>query len=72
MSSNLRQEIESKVTGGDERQDILEKLTALEKSENSPSYKQRYTDFIAAAANHMTLIAPFVPALTELLHKVLQ
>jgi hypothetical protein len=69
--SNLRQEIESRVPEGAERQDMLERLTALEKADNTPSFKQRYIDFIAAAANHMTLIAPFIPALTELLSKAL-
>jgi hypothetical protein len=56
---------------GDEKQDILERLATLEKSINSPSFRQQYTEFISAAANHMTLIAPFIPALTEILHKVL-
>ena len=69
--ATLRQEIESKVPAGDERKDILDKLQALEQSENSPSFKQRYTEFISAAANHMVLIAPFIPALTEMLHKAL-
>jgi len=63
--------IESGVRGGNERATILEKLTALEQTQGSSSYAQRYSEFIAAAANHMTLIAPFIPALTELLHKVL-
>jgi hypothetical protein len=69
--SNLRQQIEAQVPDGDEKQDILDKFTALQQAENTSSFKQRYTDFIAAAANHMALVAPFIPALTEMLHKVL-
>jgi hypothetical protein len=67
--ANLRQEIESKVPAGDEQKDILGRLSALEQAHNSPSIVQRYTEFIAAAANHMQLIAPFIPALTEMLQK---
>jgi hypothetical protein len=59
------------VSDGEERADILEKLTALEQSQNSPSFGKRYTEFVAAAANHMILLSPFIPALTELLHKTL-
>ncbi len=68
----LQQRIESGVPEGDERLKILDALTVLRESHGKPSFAQRYTDFIAAAANHMTVIVPFVPALTEMLHKVLK
>jgi len=70
--ASLRQEIESHVPSGEEQTDILSRLVALEQSQSSPSFKQRYIDFIAAAANHMTFIAPFIPALTEMLQKALK
>jgi hypothetical protein len=60
------------VPDSDEKKGSPEKISAMEKSENSASFKDRYTDFIAAAANHMALIAPFVPAPSEMLQKVLQ
>ena len=69
--SNLRQELTSRVTASDELKDILEKLALLEKAQASPSFASRYSEFISASANHMTLIAPFIPALTEMLHKAL-
>ena len=68
----LRQKIESGVAEGDERNDILEKLKALEKDQNSPSFSKRYTEFMAVAANHIQVICPFIPALTEMLHKILR
>ena len=34
-----------------------------------PSFGKRYSDFIASAANHMTLVAPFIPALKEILSR---
>jgi hypothetical protein len=68
----LQQRIESGVPEGDERRKILDALTVLRESHGKPSFAQRYTDFMAAAANHITVIVPFIPALTEMLHKVLK
>ncbi|HTS41477.1 MAG TPA: hypothetical protein VMH84_13170 [Xanthobacteraceae bacterium] len=46
-------------------------LTAIERMErgvgNRPALLQAYQDFMSSAANHMTVIAPFLPALTKLL-----
>jgi acylphosphatase len=67
--ANLRQEIESQIPAGEQRTEILEKLFALEQAQNSPSFAQRYTEFIAAAASYVTIITPFIPALTEMLQK---
>jgi len=68
----LQQRIESGVPEGDERRKILDALTVLRESHGNPSFAKRYTDFMAAAANHITVIVPFIPALTEMLHKVLK
>jgi hypothetical protein len=70
--TSLRQKITSDVPAGDERDEILERLTQLEKTQNSPTFAQRYTEFISVAANHMALIAPFIPALTEMLNNALK
>ena len=67
--ANLRQEIESKIPAGEQRTEILERLSALEQAQNSPSFAERYTQFIAAAANYVTILTPFIPALTEMLQK---
>jgi hypothetical protein len=67
----LRGRIESEIAGEDERRKILAALTALQESHGKPPFAQRYTDFIATAANHITVVAPFIPALTEMLHKAL-
>jgi hypothetical protein len=68
--ANLRQTLQSGVPEGAERTDILARLTALEQAQGSKSFVQHYTEFIAAAANHMQLVGPFIPALTEILQKV--
>jgi hypothetical protein len=69
--TDLRKQIESGIPVGEEQKDILERLTALEQAKESRSFAQQYSEFIGAAANHMTLIAPFIPALAEMLQKTL-
>jgi hypothetical protein len=50
-----------------EKTRLLAELKQLSAEVGKPSYLQRYQRFIAAAADHMTLLAPFIPALTHLL-----
>ena len=69
--TDLRQRIAEGVPAGDEQADILDRLSALEQAQGTPSFGKRYSDFIASAANHMVLIAPFIPALTELLSRTI-
>ncbi len=67
----LREKVCSEIPAGDQQADILGRLDALEQAQNTPSFAVRYTDFISSAADHMTLIAPFIPALTEMMQKAL-
>lgn len=50
-----------------ERTVWLNSFNDLKDSVNSESYVQKYKEFITTAADHMTLIAPFVTFLTGLL-----
>jgi hypothetical protein len=69
--ASLREEIKSRISEGEEQQSILDRVAALEQAQGSTSFAQRYAEFVSTAANHMTLIAPFIPALTEMLQKTL-
>lgn len=40
---------------------------AAAQARNDGSFKEKYQNFMAAAADHVTIIAPFLPALTKLL-----
>jgi hypothetical protein len=64
---NLREHINENVLDQTDRGELLERVSALEKATDKQTFLERYQAFIGAAANHMTLIAPFVPALTQLL-----
>jgi hypothetical protein len=69
--ADLRKQIESGVPAGDEQKDVLEKLTAMEQAHNSPTFGRRMSEFVSAAANYMTIIGPFIPALMEMLQRTL-
>jgi hypothetical protein len=70
--ASLKREITSHIPAGNGQDEILDRLAQLEKAQSSPTFAQRYTEFISVAADHMTLIAPFVPALTEMLQNALR
>jgi hypothetical protein len=42
-------------------------LDALEKAKGEKSFLTHYQEFIAVAADHMTLLCPFIPALTQMI-----
>jgi len=64
----LREAFQEQVGDAQERERILARLDALEHEHNAPSAFQRYVDFMAAAANHATIIGPYLPALAQLIH----
>jgi hypothetical protein len=50
-----------------DRDSILERVERLEKAQGSSGFVAAYQNFIASAADHMTIFAPFIPALTAML-----
>lgn len=50
--------------------EIKERIRDLENSVGTKSFVEKYNAFIQSAANHMTLFAPFIPALTKLLSQI--
>jgi len=50
-----------------EQEKLLELIERMERSQKTPAFKDDYMAFINAAAAHMTILAPFIPALTILL-----
>jgi hypothetical protein len=74
MFAGMRRAVETGVKDETERKAILAAQVKLEKAfkgdENGRSgaaFGVAYQEFIAAAANHMTIVAPFIPALTKYL-----
>ncbi|MCY1367052.1 hypothetical protein D9M69_539680 [compost metagenome] len=50
-----------------QRSEIEFSVNEMEKAHGSNDFLQKYQSFITAAANHMTVLAPVLPALTSLL-----
>jgi hypothetical protein len=46
---------------------LLAKVEDLKQAEGSSGFVEKYKDFIQNAANHMSVISPFIPALTSLI-----
>lgn len=66
LFQELRQAVEAGLSG-EERTSLLERVAALEASLGKPSFLTEYKELMQAAANHATIIAPFLPALAGLL-----
>lgn len=51
----------------EEREAISASIDGMESAHNSPNFLDKYKEFMAVAADHATLFAPFFPALAGLL-----
>ena len=60
LEATIRDQIEAS-------QDLVAIVGELKQSAGTPRYTKEYQRFIAAAANHISIIGPFIPALTQLL-----
>jgi hypothetical protein len=68
----IRRKIESCLPEGCEKAIILRGFMALEDARDVKSFVVRYTAFLSAAANHIFLFTPCIPALTEMVNKALR
>lgn len=50
-----------------DKDEVVTAIMDMEKSYNQPNLKEKYYKFIEVAANHMSLFAPFIPMLTEMI-----
>lgn len=65
--SGLREAISQASIEASQKSALLESAERLQQSVGTGGFVQTYKSFMQAAANHMTVIAPFVPALTALI-----
>lgn len=65
--SGIREALTQGVPDDSERTSILGKLDALEQSLHNQDFLSKYQAFMNAVASHMTIILPFIPALTQML-----
>lgn len=67
---SLMEDLRKKAAGLDNEANIVQAINDMENHIGKPSFKEKYNSFIQSAANHMTLFAPFIPALTTLLTSI--
>jgi hypothetical protein len=63
----LRAALEAQVQDAEARGRLLARLEELEQAQGKPSLGERYVRFMAAAADHATVLGPYLPALAQLL-----
>lgn len=69
--ADLRKAIDTAVADSVERTAIHERLTELEQATDRKTGWERYAAFMAVAADHMTVILPFLPFLHDHIGKLL-
>lgn len=64
--SKVRQAVRDSVEDNQEREALLTALDEMETAKDASSLGAAYQKLIASASNHMTVIAPFLPALGQM------
>jgi len=67
LFDRIREAIGKSVQDGEMLKNLQEKVTELEKTQGTTGFMARYQEFMALAANNMTILAPFIPALSQML-----
>jgi len=63
----LREAIQTELLSTPEYQQLLESVQELENAIGKKDFAHKYASFMALAADHITVLCPFIPALTQLL-----
>lgn len=66
--SQMRDVIKTQVLPEDQAR-LLERLAALEEASYKPTFGEQWIQFRAAAADYMTILLPFVPALMDIISR---
>lgn len=67
LFAEMRRTLDDASISSDEKTAILAGIDAMDASAGSPSFGQRYAEFMQNAANHVAVFQPFFPALSQLL-----
>jgi hypothetical protein len=65
--SELAEALRRNVAQDDARDRLITLVEDMRSGASKGTFKETYQKFITAAADHMTIVAPFLPALTQLL-----
>lgn len=63
----LRNAIQAKLETSPDGEQLLARVNELEQAKGGQSFARKYAEFMELAANHMEVLGPFIPALTQFL-----
>lgn len=64
--NELRESVSKNIEDKVFKEEILNLIEKLEQSQKTPNFIQYYQEFISLMANQITIISPFIPALTQM------
>ena len=67
LFEKLQAAIQQSVTDPRLSENLSAKVTELQQAQGSADFVAKYREFMALAADHITVLAPFIPALSQLL-----
>lgn len=67
LFDKIRNQLKSNIEDETERKELRELVNQLENSQGTGKFNEMYTKFITSAANHMSVISPFIPALSQMI-----
>ena len=67
LFSAIRKAVEDGTIEPAVKANLVEQLAALESTQGTPSFTQRYVQFVGTIADHLTLFGPFLPRLAQML-----
>lgn len=65
-TTKIFNELRDALKGVDDYDELVQTVNKLEESVGKPDFLEQYSKFIQSVANHMTIVAPFLPAITSL------
>jgi hypothetical protein len=69
LFASIREAISTQIHDPEERATVTRLLDRTEAAKDKASFLSAYQILIAAVADHMTVLSPFLPALTQLIHE---
>jgi len=66
LFQSMEEEIALQIAAAHKRNALLEESRAMQNSSSAEESKAAYNRFVALAADHMTVLGPFLPALSSL------
>lgn len=65
--TEMRQVVEQSHLESADKEKLLHCINGMSKASGSSDFLHRYKEFVATAADHLSLLAPFIPVLTQML-----